>query len=401
VALELLCGVLRINCDFALARVIAIAAKRTINPLVSPGTSDFQMNATFCRRIFERVSRWNKSTSTKLREAMMQVGKQLANKRRGWYSTRQPMAKDFQGNIELNSRVKEILRLLDRSPLPAHLIREASVTFGTEEHPGGSFMSDRRVRQKMQQLVEADLVSEHDFTIAGRGVMKFYQIAPAGYRVLYQDEPPEQHRKFFRPIAKLNWEHTYANAKTIVKTVAAAHRAGVRITSFCRENELQLETPEHTLEPDHFFQFRCGGRFFNVFYEVDLNTETLVSANPKSWRQRILAYDVYQDHLLRIWKHGRTKEPEPRFRVIFLTTTQDHEYRFLTLVHELLANRRRLLFYAATIDEYLNDDDPLRRPILLDHRGHWQAIIQIHPTSSFTRTSVKLPRITVAPSIAV
>jgi hypothetical protein len=54
VALELLCSVLRINCDFSLARVIAIAAKRTINPLVSPGTSDFQMNATFCRCVFER-----------------------------------------------------------------------------------------------------------------------------------------------------------------------------------------------------------------------------------------------------------------------------------------------------------------------------------------------------------
>ena len=311
------------------------------------------------------------------------------------------MAKDFQGNIVLNSRVKEILRLLDRSPLPAHLIREASVTFGTEEHPDGSFMSDRRVRQKMQQLVEAELVCEHDFTIAGRGVMKFYQMAPAGYRVLYQDEPPEEHRKFFRPIAKLNWEHTYANAKVIVKTVVAAHRAGIRITSFCRENELQLETPAYKLSPDHFFQYHHGGRFFNVFHEVDLNTETLDSMNPKSWRQRILAYDVYQDHLLNIWKQNRKREPEPRFRVNFLTTTTDHAYRFLNLVHDLLADRRRLLFYASTMDEYLNDDDPLRQPILLDHHGRWQAIIHLHPAASFARLPVKFPRQSLAPSIAV
>ena len=239
------------------------------------------------------------------------------------------MAKKQPGSLALTPRVKDILRLLDHTPLPAHLIREASVTFGSAEYPEGEFRSDRRVRQKLQQLVDARLASEHEFTITGRGVMKFFQTAPSGYRALHGTDPPEERRRFFRPIARLNWEHTYANARAIVKTLIASHQAGIRVTNFCRENELTLATGSHAVEPDHLFQFCADGRYFNCFYEIDLNTETLQSQHPKAWQQRILAYEAYQDWLLQIWKQNGCREPQARFRVHFLTTTTDHAYRFL------------------------------------------------------------------------
>jgi hypothetical protein len=311
------------------------------------------------------------------------------------------MAKKILGNLEPTPRVKEILRLLDRSPLPAHLIREGSITFGETEEGDGSFATDRRVRQKMQQIVAAGLASEHDFTLVGRGAMKFYQLAPAGYRLLYQVDPPDDHRKFFRPVAKLNWEHTYANAKVIIKTTTAAHSAGIRVTSFCRERELTLATVSHSVEPDHFFQFHFGGRFFNVFAEVDLNTETLDGFHPKAWRQRILAYEAYQDWLIAVWRQNGRHGPEPRCRVVFLTTSTYHAYHLLSLARSLAPNPGRRLFLAATLDEYLSAADPLRSPILLDHHGNWESIVNLHASASFERSPVKLPRQLVAPAVLV
>lgn len=308
--------------------------------------------------------------------------------RPAWYPLFLSMAKDTQRNIVPTRRVKDILRLLDRTPLPADLILQASETFGTLDDRDDGFSNVRRVREKMQQLAARKLVSVEEYTLVHRGAVNFYQLAPDGYRMLLGRDPPPSHRKFFRPVAKLNWEHTYANAKVIVKTLVSAYRAGIRISSFCRERELILEAGGHRVEPDHFFQFQTSGRVFNQLVEVDRNTETLDSLNPRAWRQRILGYDAYQDRLLA----GRRKEPQRRLRVTFLTTTIEHAYNFLALVGHLLGNRRRVLFYAATIDAYLNDRDPLRNPIFLDHRGRFQALVNIHPGSLFIRDPVQLPR---------
>jgi len=297
--------------------------------------------------------------------------------------------------IAINRRVKEILRLLDHTPLPAHLILEGSQTFGSPEESDTGFGTVRRVRQRMLDLVRAKLVTLHEFTLAGRGTMNFYHLAPDGYRVLYHDDPPPEHRRFFRPAANLNWEHTYANARVIVKTLVAAHRAGIRVNSLRREGELTLTARNRSVQPDHFFQLAASGSVFNMLFEIDRQSETLDGHRVKAWRQRILTYQAYQEKLL---AHHR-KERLRRLRVIFLTISMQHAYNFLALARDLAANPRRLLFYASTIDTYLSEERALTQPILLDHRGHFQSLVNLHSSSQFQRTPVILPRQVLEPPL--
>jgi hypothetical protein len=155
------------------------------------------------------------------------------------------------------------------------------------------------------------------------------------------------------------------------------------------------------VQPDNVHQFFFGGQFFNCPFEIDRNTETLDGFHPKAWRQRILAYEAYQDLLLATWKRDGRRFAAPRLRVAFLTTSAEHAYNFLTLARELARNRDRHLFYAATLDEYLQDTNPLTSPILIDHDGRWQSLVNLHPTAAFHREPVQLPRQKVAPLLAV
>ena len=155
------------------------------------------------------------------------------------------------------------------------------------------------------------------------------------------------------------------------------------------------------MQPDNVHQLFFGGRFFNCPFEIDRNTETLDGFYPKAWRHRILAYEAYQDSLLASWKRAGRRFPEPRLRVAFLTTSAEHGYHFLSLARELARNPDRHLFYAATLDEYLQDTNPLTSSILLDHDGRWQALVNLHPSASFQREPVQLPRKNVAPLLAV
>jgi len=35
----------------------------------------------------------------------------------------------------------------------------------------------------------------------------------------------------------------------------------------------------------------------------------------------------------------------------------------------------------------------MRSPIFLDHRGHWQALVDDHPTAVFRKSPVRLPAV--------
>ncbi len=310
------------------------------------------------------------------------------------YARLNMIAKIPTRNVIPNQRVIDILRLLDRTPMPADLILQASETFGRLDDPDDGFTDARRVREKMQRLTKAGLVSVQEYTITHRGATNFYHLTPEAYRLVYQKEPDEKHRRYFRPVARLNWEHVYANAKVIVKTLVSAHRGGIPILHFCRDREITIQAGPYTVVPDHFFQFKTSGRVFNHLFEVDRNTQTLDGSHPKAWRQRILGYEGYQDQLL-----ATKKESLRRLRVTFLTTSIEHAYNFLALARELARNSDRVLFYAATIDAYLNDENPLVNPILLDHHGRWQALVNIHPTSFFIRDPVQLPKQVMEPGL--
>ncbi len=63
----------------------------------------------------------------------------------------------------------------------------------------------------------------------------------------------------------------------------------------------------------------------------------------------------------------------------------------LYVASQLSRDSRRRLVYATTMDTYLSNDDALMQPIFLDHRGRFQAMVDLHPTSAFLREPVKIP----------
>ena len=87
------------------------------------------------------------------------------------YARLNMMAKTPTRNVIPNQRVIDILRLLDRTPMPADLILQASETFGRIDDPDDGFTDARRVREKMQRLTKAELVSVQEYTITHRPLL--------------------------------------------------------------------------------------------------------------------------------------------------------------------------------------------------------------------------------------
>ena len=60
------------------------------------------------------------------------------------------------------------------------------------------------------------------------------------------------------------------------------------------------------------------------------------------------------------------------------------------LASQLARNADRRLCYAVTLDGYLAEEEPITEPVFLDHKGEWQALVNLHPTSPFPRPPVRL-----------
>jgi len=299
------------------------------------------------------------------------------------------MAKAAQ-TIVPNRRVRDILALLDRTPLPAHLILKASVTFGTAEEPDDGFTDIRRVRERMQHLAAAGIVAVREYAFSGHGVMNFYHLAPVGYHVLHHAEPPTGQGTFFREVAVTRREHTFALAKVIVHTLVGAHRRSIPIVGFKRENSFPIEAVGRTQKPDNMWQFETADKLFNYLFELDMGTAPVDALAASSIKSKIATYEAYYDTAWRVWKTRGSRGRRPRLRVVFLTTGIERAHHILTLARQIARNPDRQLCYAVTIDTYLGEADPLCQPILLDHDGRWQALVNLHPSSPFTRPPVRL-----------
>ena len=63
-------------------------------------------------------------------------------------------------------QVEDLLRLLELTPATAADIQIASVSFGTSQQPG-QFADLRRVREKLESLVDAGLVVFYEYALGG------------------------------------------------------------------------------------------------------------------------------------------------------------------------------------------------------------------------------------------
>ncbi len=302
-----------------------------------------------------------------------------------------PYLPPMSQGVALSPRDLAMLRLLDLTPATAVQIRKASVTFGDEP-----FKDERRVRERLQSLGDAGLVRSFPAAISGGGTMSYYRLTNEGYRVAIPESIDEPPRRSINEIAPSRLRHAMVTADAIVHTLVACHERGVRVQRTLGDGRLTLSIGEHRQQPDFHMQLAFAGRTSNLVFEIDNATEPLDSHREQSIRTKILGYETYQDWVLRSWKDSGEQGPRPSFRVVFLTTGTGRANHILWLAHELARNRDRRLVYATTQDVFLSEPHASTAPILNDHHGDWQALVDPQPTSKFHRDPVRL-----TPPIAV
>lgn len=285
----------------------------------------------------------------------------------------------------LPARDASLLRLLSWTPATTALLLRASVTF-----EGGGFADERRLRERMQRLAQLGFVRSWSTAHAGGGLMNYYKLTPAGFTHLFGQDVEAPPRAFFAEVSPSLFEHTFRLAEAIIETVRAAHARQAAIERFYRENELSFAVGNETVQPDCFFRLAAGGRFFNLAFEIDQGTESVDSAATTSIRRKLLTYHAYQEFVLEQWRTGGKSWEKPRLRVVFLTRTIERAYHILSLARETNPTLQRRLVYAATLSSYVADPDPLFAPLFIDHLGHWQSLIDLHPAARHRREPVRL-----------
>ncbi len=287
----------------------------------------------------------------------------------------------------LSARDEALLRLLDHTPATTTLILKASESF-----PGDAFHDERRVRERLQALAAARFVRAFPATHGVGGPINWYKLTTEGYRVLHGAEVDLPHRSRFEAIAPSRFQHTWALAEVIVHSLVAAHRDRIDIPFFNGDGEAVIEVASQKLYPDCFCQFSLSSKQFNVYFEIDQSTESVDSRAEQSIREKLVRYEAYQDSLV-AWHNAQTASVSwPYFRVVFLTRSVERANHILWLARECARNANRHLVYAATQNAYLTEPRALQTPLFVDHHGRWQALVNVHPTSNFQRTPVRLTR---------
>jgi hypothetical protein len=305
----------------------------------------------------------------------------LGDSSRGCYRDSEIMS----NTVVLSERDLALLGLIEMTPVTAAHVRKASVTF-----PGEPFRDERRVRERLQTLSEAGFVAGFPAAVSGGGLMHYYRLTSAGYKSLHPESEQLPARPLVSEIAPSRFQHAMATSDVIVHTLVAGHEANVRILKFHGDGRLRLAVGEYRQEPDIHFQFEYGGRLFNVLFEIDNATEPLDSEREQSIKTKLLGYEVYQDWVLRGWKEHGSIGARPYFRVVFLTKGANRANHILWLAQHCARNKDRRLCYAGTQDAYLAEPRAVTAPILNDHHGHWQSLVNLHPSAPFLRAPVRL-----------
>jgi hypothetical protein len=281
--------------------------------------------------------------------------------------------------VSLSARDFSLLKLLSWTPATAALLLRASPSF-----EGEPFGDERRVRERLQALSAAGFVRFWSTAHAGGGLQKYYKLTPLGFERMYGPDAVKPSRTFFVEISPSLFEHTFRLAETIIETARACHVGRVKIIDFFRENELTFSVGSEQVQPDCFFRFEFCGKKFNVAFEIDQGTESLDSNAENSIRTKLRIYDAYQETLLSAWLAAGKLGERPRFRVAFLTPSIDRVHHILSLSATMNCNKNRRLVFASTHDSFLVEPDPIQSQIFLDHQGHWQSLVELHPTSAST-----------------
>jgi len=253
----------------------------------------------------------------------------------------------------LTPRDVEILVGLARCPLTILQLLTLSQTFTPP------FTTARRLRERMQALVESGRVQRYTYLTAGRGALSYYTLSRLGYRLIHGHKAALPPASAFGPVAVARQHHTQALADFVVHTAVAAHGSGIAFTGFYGENRLRLAVGADILFPDCAFQLVPPGAMpFRFFVELDNSTERVRSAEDlaDSWQRKLRLYNALQDG-----------SPQ-RFRLLIVSTARGERLpHILSLAAEVNRNPKRALVYGIRLPEYLETADALQARCFLNH----------------------------------
>jgi hypothetical protein len=264
----------------------------------------------------------------------------------------------------LTPRDLEFLAALDRAPHTALQLVRLSETFPSP------FRSERLARRRLQQLARSGLVRCFPFVglATAGGAPNGYLLTSLGYRVLYGPAALAPSKRYGTPPAVTRHRHTHALTEFLVQLYRSAHREGVQVSGFCRENSVRLTDGPDSTYPDCAFQLiRPGEKPFSYFVELDVGTERVRSPKEEdAWERKLRIYQAVQ------------ATTGVRFRVLVLTTSSDvRADHILRLGRERAENPRRGLVYAATLPGFLAESRCLTAAVFRDHLGRGVSVLPV------------------------
>ncbi len=277
---------------------------------------------------------------------------------------------------QLTPRDVALFEAIDRHPFSTDQLFRLSATFAEP------FTQDRLLRRRLQQLREAGLLQSWPLATVGRGgAPHYWKLTRASYQWLQGDEATLPTRRFFEAIAPGHHHHTRCLGDFLVQTFVAAHRQGIAVRHFARENSVTLEAGGFIVVPDCAFQLHTSdGRLLHYCIELDNGTERVRSRlDVESIERKLRGYDAHQSQFAAL-------DPQ-RYLVLFVTTrSRDRLTHILDLAGRVMRNPQRTVFVGIALDEYLNSDDPSGDALLTDHRGLKRALVPIARATTEARS---------------
>ena len=262
------------------------------------------------------------------------------------------------GTLRIGPRDIELLTAIDRSPLTPSQLCRLSETFSQP------FADENNVRRRLRKLRVAGLLKSWPYATTSTGsTPHYFKLSRDGYRLLYGESVTLPKRRYFEAIKPGHHHHTQSLADVVTHTIVMAHRRGIELRQYARENSVRLEAGGYAVLPDAAFELATpDGRAFHFCVELDNGTERIRSKQDvESIERKLRCYDIYQ---------SRFDALDPgRPLVLFVTTRSAVRVQnILDMADMVQQNRQRTVFVGVGTAEYLASD-PFADAILTDHRG--------------------------------
>lgn len=231
----------------------------------------------------------------------------------------------------------------------------------------GPIADVRQLRRQLARMAAAKLITSRPFaTLTSGNPEHYHQLTAAGFRFLYGPSTTLPGISFFSPLSLPRQAHHRAVMDFLVHVAVGAHAVGVELRDLYPDGGVTLSTGLETVKPDAAFSLVAGEQVLRFYLEMDNATGTLAATRPRdSIGQKLRAYESVQDDMAE------------RFRVLFVSVrpTPQRLANIRRLAASQARNPTRTLCLTASLDDFLEQSEPLASPLWLDHQERSQALL--------------------------